>query len=73
LQALACRRWPAADLVIVDQVHEPFDVLGEYVQGGPRAAAVIGLCSTPIPGLKLFTNSVTMSTDAGSVTAMQKS
>lgn len=63
-QTLAMRRWPRADLIIVDEAHTQLSVWTEHIQ--TCTAAVIGLSATPFSrGLgRLFTNLVNATTMA---------
>jgi superfamily II DNA or RNA helicase len=63
-QTLANRRWPRADLIIIDEAHTQLSVWTEYIQ--TCGAAVIGLSATPFSkGLgRLFSNLVNATTMA---------
>lgn len=63
-QTLANRRWPKADLIIIDEAHTQLSVWTKYIQ--TCEAAVIGLSATPFSkGLgKLFSNLVNATTMA---------
>lgn len=75
-QTLARRKWPAADVVIVDECHTQHSAWVEHIQS--TKAVVIGLSATPFsPGLgKLFSrvvNAATMRelTDSGVLVPMR--
>jgi superfamily II DNA or RNA helicase len=57
-QTLARRRWPDADVIVIDEAHTQHKVWTEHIQN--TRAAVIGLSATPFSdGLgRLFTNLV---------------
>jgi superfamily II DNA or RNA helicase len=61
-QTLARRKWPYADVIVIDEAHTQMKVWTEHIQD--CAASVIGLSATPFsPGLgKLFTNLVNATT-----------
>jgi superfamily II DNA or RNA helicase len=63
-QTLANRRWPRADLIIIDEAHTQLSVWTKYIQ--TCEAAVIGLSATPFSkGLgNLFSNLVNATTMA---------
>ncbi len=60
-QTLARRRWPDADVIVIDEAHTQHKVWTEHIQN--TRAAVIGLSATPFSdGLgRLFTNLVNAS------------
>jgi superfamily II DNA or RNA helicase len=61
-QTLARRRWPDADVIIIDEAHTQMGVWTEHVTA--CRAAVVGLSATPFsPGLgRLFSNLVNATT-----------
>lgn len=61
-QTLARRRWPDADVIVIDEAHTQMGVWTEHI--GLCRAAVVGLSATPFsPGLgRLFSNLVNATT-----------
>lgn len=62
VQTLARRRWPAADVIVIDEAHTQYSAWTKHVQACD--AKVIGLSATPFsPGLgKIFTNLINAAT-----------
>lgn len=61
-QTIQRRKWPEADVIVIDEAHTQLSVWTEYIK--ECSASVVGLSATPFsPGLgKLFTNLVNATT-----------